>query len=434
MGEPRVAKLNRRDFIRGAIGLGLWGGSSLWLAGCGATPKTASVPGFFPLYLRQIITADAANSRVVQWQLTGETDGQILEYRLKGREEILSAPALNETFTDDGATNYQYTATLTDLTPSSVYEYRVRDGEVFSPWHDLSTPDNGEFSCLIFPDSQSSDYHDWRELAQKAAARHGEASFFVNMGDIVDNGEDKGQWRAWLDAVEGIIDRMPFVPVMGNHETYDENWKVRLPVAYLNYFHAPDNDSEVFARYYYSFDYGAVHFVVLNTQWEETEEFSPGLKEAQIAWLREDVRQSKTPWKIALLHKDVLQYRIHNRPERLEGISDIGEVFMPLFDELNFDIVFTAHLHTYRDRGHIYNFRRDTQGALYILTGVAGNVRYPGLWVDHALDEKVAPQPETDNYLTLTASPEKLTVVCYLPDGSEIDRAEVFRKEVDSLG
>ena len=58
---------------------------------------------------------------------------------------------------------------------------------------------------------------------------------------------------------------------------------------------------------------------------------------------------------------------------------------------------------------------------------MAGNVRYPGLWVDHALDQKVAPQPETDNYLTLKASRDTLAIGCYLPDGTELD-AQTLQK------
>jgi hypothetical protein len=94
---------------------------------------------------------------------------------------------------------------------------------------------------------------------------------------------------------------------------------------------------------------------------------------------------------------------------------------MPLFDDLGVDAVLSAHLHTYRNRGHIKDFQRDPAGPLYILTGVAGNVRYPGLWIDHALDEKTAPQPETDNYLTMEASKDALRFQCFLPDGSVID-------------
>ena len=95
--------------------------------------------------------------------------------------------------------------------------------------------------------------------------------------------------------------------------------------------------------------------------------------------------------------------------------------------ELGIDIVFTAHLHTYRNRGHIYNFDHSSKGPLYILTGVAGNIRYPHLWKDHALDIATLPQPETDNYLTMEVTDKKLTVKCFLPDGTQMDEASVTK-------
>lgn len=48
-------------------------------------------------------------------------------------------------------------------------------------------------------------------------------------------------------------------------------------------------------------------------------------------------------------------------------------------------------------------------------------MRYPGLWVDHALDKVIAPQPETDNYLTLCVKDASVEIACFLPDGTEID-------------
>ena len=72
---------------------------------------------------------------------------------------------------------------------------------------------------------------------------------------------------------------IPFAPVMGNHETYDKKWEVRLPLAYLAQFAPPENGSRDFLRYYYSFDFGDVHFIVLNTQWNETNDLRPGLLE-----------------------------------------------------------------------------------------------------------------------------------------------------------
>ena len=98
---------------------------------------------------------------------------------------------------------------------------------------------------------------------------------------------------------------------------------------------------------------------------------------------------------------------------------------MLLFDKYNVDAVLSAHLHTYRNRGRIYNFDRADRGPLYILTGVAGDVRYPSLWKRHALDAAIAPQPETNNYMVMEASSDKLVFSCYLPDGTKIDEAEV---------
>ncbi len=382
-------------------------------------------------YLRQIIAADPSTSRTLMWQSAAPLSNPRIEYRQKRQEEAAAVSASEDFFTDDGVTNYQYAASLAGLLPDTAYEYRLVSETSASDWHPLHTAGEDSFQCLIFPDSQSNDYSDWERVAQEAAKRNPEAAFFINMGDIVDNGEDHTQWQAWFHAVENIMDSIPFVPVMGNHETYDQNWNVRLPEAYLRYFVVPENGSRDFARYYYSFDYGAVHFIVLNSQWEETEDFKPGLMEEQMEWFREDVRKSKKKWKIVLIHRDVLQYRIHNRPERQEGISDVGEVFMPLFEELGIDIVFTAHLHTYRNRGHIRDMSHDSNGPLYILTGVAGNVRYPGLWIDHALDERVAPQPETDNYLTMDVSKERILIQCFLPDGQEIDRVEVDKADLE---
>ncbi len=428
--------LSRRKF------LALLGGAAASLAAGCTFPGKAAEPirkaarvltgdtSLDARFLRQIVTADSRASRTIMWQSDAAQEAAEVVWRVADGEkekdaELFSAPAKNEHYTDDGQDVYLHGARLENLSPGASYEYRVICGDEGTDWTPLRTDDGGAFKALIFPDSQSSDYTDWKQLAQDAFRRNPDAAFFTNLGDLVDNGEEHSQWDAWFDAVEGMAERIPFAPVMGNHETYDKKWEVRLPLAYLAEFQPPENGSRDFARYYYSFDFGDVHFIVLNTQWDETEEFRPGLLEEQLAWLPKDAATSKKKWNVVMQHKDVLQYRIGKRPERKEGFSKFGEAFMPLFDELGIDVVLTAHLHTYRNRGHIKKFRRDASGPLYILTGVAGNVRYPGLWIDHALDEKIAPQPETDNYLTLEASRDALRFRCFLPDGTEIDDVTV---------
>lgn len=377
--------------------------------------------------IRQVITADSTTSRTFMWQSDYAEENPVVEYRQAGDDTtIMQLPASSDAFSDDGVTTYIHTAAVSDLKPGTAYEYRVGAGDKRSDWQSFHTAQGHDFKALIFPDSQSSDYSVWAATAQPAWQRNQDAQFFINMGDLVDNGQDHYQWNTWFDVVSDMIARIPVVTLLGNHETYDKDWKVRMPEAYLHLFALPRIDREKYQNQFYSFDYGDVHFVVLNTQSQELADFEPSLDEDEVAWFKEDMAKTTKKWKIVLMHKDPLQYGFANRPEpREEGFSPEGRLWMPLFDQYGVDAVLSAHLHTYRDRGHIRNFQRDESGPLYLITGVAGNVQYPGLWKQHSLDEYVAPQPETDNYMTLEATDDSLTFRSFLPDGQLLEEKSI---------
>ena len=377
--------------------------------------------------IRQVITADSTTSRTFMWQSDYAEENPVVEYRQAGDDDsLMQLPASSDAFSDDGVTTYIHTAADSDLKPGTAYEYRVGAGDKRSDWQSFHTAQGHDFKALIFPDSQSSDYSVWAATAQPAWQRNQDAQFFINMGDLVDNGQDHYQWNAWFDVVGDMIARIPVVPLLGNHETYDKDWKVRMPEAYLHLFALPRIDREKYQNQFYSFDYGDVHFVVLNTQSQELADFEPSLDEDEVAWFKEDMAKTTKKWKIVLMHKDPLQYGFANRPQpREEGFSPEGRLWMPLFDQYGVDAVLSAHLHTYRDRGHIRNFQRDESGPLYLITGVAGNVQYPGLWKQHSLDEYVAPQPETDNYMTLEATDDSLTFRSFLPDGQLLEEKSI---------
>ena len=431
--------MNRRSFIKAGVAVGALGlGSAvLWqfggLRGLRDTALRHASGVLYAQRLRQIVTQDTGRGRTLMWELSSPVEQQTVEVRVQGAETILRRyPATDERFTDDHIEVYQYAAELEQLTSGTRYQYRIAAGETATDWQELYAPAADEsYKMLIFPDSQSSDYADWKQLAHLAWARNTDAQLFACMGDLVDNGEDRQQWTEFFGGVKEMQRSIPMAPVMGNHETYNRDWKVRLPEAYLHYFDTPKNGSKEFDRYYYSFDYGDVHYIVLCTQQKEIDAFKSGLLAEQLAWMRRDLKAHRRRWNVVLMHKDVLQYRINGRPEREEGIDEEnGRVWMPVFDELAIDVVFSAHLHTYRNRGHIYGFGKtaDKKGPLYILTGVAGNVRYPNLWIDHTFDEVTLPQPETDNYLTMEVTRDALEIACFLPDGTEMDRVRVTKK------
>ncbi len=73
------------------------------------------------------------------------------------------------------------------------------------------------------------------------------------MRDLVDNGQDEWQWNAWFDGGAKLLKAIPFVPVMGNHETYSLDWKMAKPDYYLSLFALPSNGLAELERFAYSY-------------------------------------------------------------------------------------------------------------------------------------------------------------------------------------
>ena len=381
--------------------------------------------------LRQVITSDSSTGRTIMWQADEALPNPVAEVR-NAEGEITQAPAQSKELTTGSRKVYVYTAQLSGLTPEANYEYRAGYEGSRTDWHRLNTPvSNEDFKVLIFPDSQSSDYSGWEALAQTAYNNNKDASLFINMGDLVDNGYDLSQWNAWFNAVTPMIENIPFAPVMGNHETYTLEWQVGAPTPYLTFFNLPGGGSDL-QKGYYSFDYGDVHFTVLNSQTDELAKFNPNLMAEQLEWLRNDLASTQSKWKIVLMHKDVLRYAFTDRPNNFDPatvqFTPWAEQLMQVFDEFNVDAVLTAHLHTYRRRVPLKNFTPDASGTTYILTGVAGSVRYANLWQRNPADAALAPQPEDANYLTLEKTANSLTFKAFLPNGTEFDSVTITKE------
>ena len=383
-------------------------------------------------YIRQIVAQDNSTSRTIMWQSDNSEADAVIEYRLEGAEKSQTIGATDKAFTDDGSTTYIHEATLIGLTPNTKYEYRVGYGtDRRSDWYRLETAGASVYDVLIYPDSQSGDYSQWEEIVKSSALRNPRTALYISMGDLVDNGEHAYQWRTWLNSIKPLSANVPLATTLGNHEMYTLDWKMREPYAYLNYFAVPPNGNEIFNRRYYSYDFGDVHYVVLDTMLYESnhednhDTHHPDLYDVQIQWLRQDLTANTKKWTVVLMHRDPFQYAF-DRPgaNRAVGFDDEGVLFMPIFDEFNVDLVLSAHLHSYRNRGHVRNFDRDASGPLYILTGIAGDARRPK-WKEHPLDVYVALDRDKNNYMTMTVTPNKLIVKAFLSDGTQLDESVI---------
>lgn len=243
------------------------------------------------------------------------------------------------------------------------------------------------------------------------------------MGDLVQFGTHRFEWEEWFKAIDKYSKSIQIAPVIGNHEYITLDHSFATPYIYLQLFSIPNNGELKHKGHYYSFDYGYAHYVILDNNIEEFCKISPNMLEDEILWLENDLKYNNQKWTIVLMHQDVLQYTFKYRDNDCEqGISQVGKLFMPIFEKYEVDLVFTAHLHTYRNRGRIFNFKNSkSNGPIYIFTGVAGDEKWVGYERDvHYLD-KISFGKDEGNFILLDIDYNKLIINTYNKEGEIID-------------
>lgn len=92
---------------------------------------------------------------------------------------------------------------------------------------------------------------------------------------------------------------------------------------------------------YYSFDYGNIHFVCLDSY--ETSRSPSG---AMLTWLEADLLANNEPWVIGFWHHPPYTKGSHNSDTETELI-DMRENALPLLEQYGVDLVLTGHSHSY---------------------------------------------------------------------------------------
>ena len=371
--------------------------------------------------IMHVVTADMKHEHRISWKTKNFGEPGRLEIRPKQSSNITTVSAESvELPTYNGGKRFGvYTAHVTNLTAGTDYEYRITVGKRQSAWLEFKTePELTAFKALVFGDSQSLNYKYWGKTAQIAWETNSDAAFFVNMGDLVDNGQDDWQWNAWFDEGAKLLKAIPVVPVMGNHETYSLDWKMAKPDYYLSFFALPENGPASLEGHAYSYDYGDVHFIVLNTQLNELQEWYPDLLEQQQKWLVEDLSKTKKKWKVVLMHRGISTHPVDGL------LDDISQTFVPVFDQYHVDLVFTGHVHSYARTAAMKNGKPDQAGTIYITTGRSGEKvwdKYPR----KPIDEFYYNPLDMPNYLVFEASHDALKVTAFKQNGELIDQTEI---------
>ncbi|XVF38069.1 hypothetical protein REPUB_Repub20aG0066000 [Reevesia pubescens] len=194
------------------------------------------------------------------------------------------------------------------------------------------------------------------------------------------------RWDGWGRFMEPLISRVPMMVIEGNHEIEPQVAGITFK-SYLTRFAVPAEESASNSNFYYSFDAGGIHFVMLGAYVDYN---STG---TQYAWLKEDLQKvdrSVIPWLVAAWHPP--WYNSYN--SHYQEFECMRLEMEELLYQYGVDIVFSGHVHAYERMNRVYNYTLDPCGPVYITVGDGGNIEKVD--VDHADDPGKCPS-EGDN-------------------------------------
>lgn len=288
---------------------------------------------------------------------------------------------------------------LNDLESGVQYAYRVGDGsdQGWSETRFIRMAPHPEKQLRVVALGDSRNRMDvWSHIVNSSAEQ--EPAFIINTGDLVANGYDMMDWDSWFEEARLVFDRIPLMPCLGNHER-------QSPIYFLS-FALPTNGPDELKEQCYSFDYGPVHWVVLNTEVD---------LEAQSEWLAEDLANSSKPWIFAFFHRPA--YAGH--PSRGDGNMDVRDAWSGLFEREGVDIAWQGHDHYYFRTKPIRGGEvvEPGSGPIYVTTGGAGAPLYP------IKENQYAEVAESvDHYCVITVTPRRCEISVFRADGSVLDR------------
>ncbi len=261
--------------------------------------------------------------------------------------------------------------TLENLKPGTAHKYKIVSTEITGfknstvqfgetiagPMLSFTTPaeNEEEIKVVIF-----NDIHDRPQIIPQLLYRHGytgnekDYDFVVFNGDCFD----------WVSSEQQMVDHLlkpcvdifgsevPFLLTQGNHECRG-SFSRHIPA----YYAYPDN------KFYFSFVRGPIHFLVLDSGEDKTDDSVEygGLaafdryREKQARWLEKEIASEafkKAPFRVLLIH--ISPYHSGD----WHGTTHCREVFGPILNKAGIDLQLSGHTHRYMthepDKDHNY--------------------------------------------------------------------------------
>jgi hypothetical protein len=170
-------------------------------------------------------------------------------------------------------------------------------------------------------------------------------NLWLMLGDnVYDSGYDFEYQTRLFDVYPEMLRKSVLWTTLGNHDAINADSATQSGPYYDNFTMPTAGEAGGLnsgTEAYYSFDYGNIHFVVLDSH--ETNRLIGG---AMMTWLAADLAATTSDWTIAFWHHPPYSKGSHNSDTETRLI-EMRENAMPILDDSGADLTLTGHSHNY---------------------------------------------------------------------------------------
>ena len=292
------------------------------------------------------LQSGTSSSVIIKWR-TGEATDSLVRYGLA--PDSLTLSATNSTSTTEHAVQ------LTGLSAGVKYFYSVGSSSALQ----LAGGDRDHFVVTAPVPGTAKPTRIWvtgcpgTANANAGAVRDAFLDFtasrdpdlWIMLGDnAYSDGTDDEYQRAVFETYPQVLPRTVLWPTLGNHDGHTADSTTESG-PYYDIFSLPRNGEAggvaSGTEAYYSFDYGNIHFIVLDSY--ETDRSPDG---AMMTWLEADLQANDKEWAIAFWHHPPYSKGTRDSDTQERSI-ELRQNAVPLLERYGVDLVLTAHSHSY---------------------------------------------------------------------------------------
>lgn len=403
------------------------------------------------------------SSLVIAWKTNLESDGEVQYWEAKSKKPVVMKA-------QTGGTSFELT--IAKLNPDRQYFYRVRstsaalgdtiESDLLNFRTAPAATKPGSFKFVVYGDSRGGPEPDFdshlngvnypvlNKLVNLAFQK--DARFIMQTGDLFDGDtpdREDGilQYETHKKAIARVNAFIPFYHAVGNHDArtphirfgrvgrYDPPSPNSAEELWSEMLVLPENGPEPefghppYKENVYSFDYGQVHFVALNTDYffvrhdtirYKYDGFENRIGGRQLDWLLNDLKSSSGKMKIVYFHSAPYPAGGHKN-SALDQFPAQRDSLWKIFEAYHVSLVFAGHEHNYSrvmvDRSINASYGRTIN---QITTGGAGAPTYaPDTTVSYL--KNVVAFRRAYHYVLVTVEGKKIHVEAFDDNDKKFD-------------